>query len=192
MHLVAPYVPHPHDYKSRNENSFTSQHASLAMDHVHLYSPHLDEPPGSTPSILLDRGIQSESPNSPDHSPWVQHWTCIMKHSKCNTIITCWWPPSGSLNSLDFGLQVHLAVQTIMASKVAQWRSPSAFPTLLDHGLQVQHLDHKMAASKCISKVVFSWPWSISLSWVDCHLQVLHWMRSSTVCSQIDLIYEYQ
>jgi len=83
------------------------------------------------------------------------------------------WPPSVSLNTLKYGLQVLLQTRSIMASKciseLTQCCLPSASPNSLDHGLQVHLQARPIATSKCISKLhhallMHLWVRSISVS----------------------------
>jgi len=86
------------------------------------------------------------------------------------------WPSSGSPNSLDYILQVHLQTCSITASKCISeftWsRPPSVYPNSLDHGLQVHLQTRSITASKCISQFTRSRAPSASLNQLDHGLQV--------------------
>jgi len=82
-------------------------------------------------------------------------------------------PPSVSPNSLDYGLQVH----TIMASKCIS-------PNSLDHGLQVYLQTRSITTSKCISKLDWSRPPSVSPDSLDYGLQVRTIMASKCISPQ--------
>jgi len=101
--------------------------------------------------------------------------------SKCISKLARSRPPSASPNSLDHGVQLHFPTCSIAVSKciskVARSRLLIASPKSLDRGLQV-HLQtclitaskyisefNLILASKCISKLAWSWPPSASLSY---------------------------
>jgi hypothetical protein len=91
--------------------------------------------------------------------------------SKYSSNLARSWPPSGSPNSLDYGLQVHLQTRSITASKciskLARLRPPSSH----DHGLQVHLQTRSISASKCISKLARLRPPSSHDHGLQMHLQ---------------------
>jgi len=88
--------------------------------------------------------------------------------SKCISKLARSQPPSVSLNSLNYCLQVRSITASKCISKLAGLRPPSASPNLLDYSLRTR-LD---SASKCISKLARSRPPSISPNSLDYGLQV--------------------
>jgi len=85
-----------------------------------------DQPPPSTPPILLDHSLQ------------VHLQTCSITVSECISESTRSWPPSASLSSLD--LQVHLQTCSVTASECisdfTRSSSSGAPPIALKHRLQ--------------------------------------------------------
>jgi len=104
--------------------------------------------------------------------------------SKCISKLARSQPPSASLNSLDYGLQVRTIMASMCISKLVRSRSRSASLNSLDHGLQVYLQIRSITASKCISKLARSRPRSVSLSSLDRHFQAHLELLSSTACSQ--------
>jgi hypothetical protein len=76
--------------------------------------------------------------------------------SKCMCKLVQSRPPSVSLNSQDYGLQVHLQTRSITAfkciSKLVRLRPPSVSPNLLDYSLQVYLQTRSIRALECVSK----------------------------------------
>jgi len=85
-------------------------------------------------------------------------------------------PPSASLNSLNYGLQVRLITASKGIAKLARLRPPN----LLDHSLQVYLQIRSITASKCISKLARSRPPNISPNSLDYGLQAYPQLRSIT------------
>jgi len=93
------------------------------------------------PPCLHNQGLQ------------VHHQTLWMMASKCIS------------QSLDLGLQIHLQLNLIIASKLGQSWPPTASPHSLDHSLHVPIIivqnciyTHSMVASNCISGFTSSRP----------------------------------
>jgi len=116
---------------------------------------------------------QLQSPNSLDHSLQVHFQTRLSTAHKC--IYTLAWslPPSASPNSLGHGLQVHLQTNSIATFKCISNLARLRLPSLHNH-----------TASKFISKLARSLPWSVSLSSLDSQFQADLELLSSTACSQ--------
>jgi len=93
-------------------------------------------------------------------------------------------PPSVSSNSLDYGHQVCMIVASKCIHILAQSQSRSTSPSWLHHAMQVLVQIPSITTSKWISKLSSSWPWSVSLSSLDCHFQVHLKLHSSTAYSQ--------
>jgi len=103
--------------------------------------------------------------------------------AKCICNLARTWPPSVSLNSHDYGLQVHI-------SKLTRSWPPSVSLNSLNHGLQVHLWVHSIMASKCISKYSRLPPPSASPNSLDHCLGVYLWVHSIVIfkrtsnCSQ--------
>jgi len=66
-------------------------------------------------------------------------------------------------------------------------RPPSVSLNSPDYSLPVRTI----VASKCISKLAWSQPPDVSLSALNRHLKILLWLRSSTICTQINCMSVY-
>jgi len=150
----------------------------------------------------------SVSPASIDHGLQVHLRVHSILDSQCISKLAWSWPPSASLSSLHLGLPVLLQTRSITASKfiskLTRSRPPSVSPDSLDYSLKVRTImastcisptslvhGHQVylqirsnTASKCISKVAWSRPRSISLSSLDRHFQAHLELLSSTAFSQ--------
>jgi len=119
-----------------------------------------------------------------------------LKVSKCIAKYARLPPPCASPNFFDHSLQVYLQTRSMMGSKFARsWLSMlspnslnhhllSASLSSLDHGLQVYLQICSITTSKCISKLAQSRPWSVSLSYLNCHFQVHIKLLSNITSSQ--------
>jgi len=144
---------HSGDCKLTPECSHRFRHASLKDR----------PPPASSPWELKGKVTSSYS-----HSRELTNWWIDSQHPACplstasnySPNLARWWPASGSSNSLDHGLQVHLCVQ-------------------LDLGLQVHLQTRSMTASKCISQFTRSPPPSASPYSLHHSLQVNLWATRS-------------
>jgi hypothetical protein len=177
---------HSHDDELTPECSFIFRHASL-----HNQPPSASSPwqlKGTVTLLhshgckLTDWWTESQHPaccpyTALKYVPKLARFQPTSSHDRClqaNFQSRRFLHPS----SLDQGLQVHLQTRTIMASKLACWRPPSASPNSLDYGLQV----HMIMASKwespnshneglewhlqtpTIRVSKFAWPWHPSVS----------------------------
>jgi len=97
---------------------------------------------------------------------------------------------------LDPGLQMHLQTGSITASKcISEFNLISASMYIFKLALSWSpsaSLSYPISASKCISKLARSQSSNASLSSLNQCLQVLLWLRSSTVFSQIGSMYIYR
>jgi hypothetical protein len=118
----------------------------------------------------------SESPNPHDHGLLVYLETRLIMACKAAPL----WPPSAFPISLDYNLRVHFQLYSFTASrcicKRAQSHPPSEPPYSSDCGLQVCMI----TASKCNSKLVPSWPRSVSVSSLEHDFLAHHQLLSST------------
>jgi len=93
-------------------------------------------------------------------APPSQTTTSRLIASMYSSHLTRSWPSSGSPNSLNYGLQVHLRFHTISdsksISKLAQSRPTSASLIWLDLSLQVHLQTCVISASECISEFLRS------------------------------------
>jgi len=84
-------------------------------------------------------------------------------------------PPNASRNSLHHGLQVHLQPRSITPCEFAQSWPQNASGNSLDHGLEVSTI---MASKWYASKLAWSRPPSVTLTWLHYGLQVRTGMAS--------------
>jgi len=110
--------------------------------------PPPDWPPSSTPPISLDHGLK-----------------VISKLARLQ-------PPSVSLNTLDYSLQVCTITAFKCISKLNRLWPPGASWNSLNHGLQVPLQTRLITASKCISKLARLQPPSVSPNSLDYSLGV--------------------
>jgi hypothetical protein len=96
------------------------------------------------------------------------------------TSILAWsGPPSASLISLDYSLQVYLWTRSITAFKFTSRWPQSASPNWHDQGLHVHLQTRTITGAKCIFKLTWLQPPSVSANSHDYSLQTQFFMASS-------------
>jgi len=154
-----------HDYKLTPECSFSFRHAS----------PH-DRPPSASSPWELKVEVTLSHAHSCKFTNWWIESQHPVRHpstaSKYSSKLAQSHPPSVSLNSLNYGLPVHLQTRSITASKciskLARSRPPSVSPNSLQYCLQV----HTIMASTCSSKLARPQHPCLCLNLHDYNLQV--------------------
>jgi len=103
----------------------------------------IHRPPPWTRTITLDHGLQVYPQTYSIRGLQVHLQTRSSTAPNCISRLARLHPPSASLNSLNYGLEVHI-------SKPDWSRPPSAFPNSLDHNLGVHLQVHSIMASMYI------------------------------------------
>ena len=156
---------HSHDHELTPECSFSFRCASL-QDRL---------PPASSPQELKCTVTSSHPHGCKLADGWIdfQHPVRHLSTARMYFLnLPQWWPPSGSPNSLDHGLQMHLVVTPS--------RPPNASPISLNYNLQVHHRVQHVLGLQVHLWVTWSRPPNASRNSLKHSLQVHLQTRSIT------------
>ena len=127
---MPPYTINCHQPRARHESSEEKSPchmptvASQLTDEESVSTRHaFRQPPPRTRPISLNDSLHSVSPNLLDYGLPVH----TNMDSKCISKLARLWPPSVSLNSLNYRFQVHFQARLIMASECISEFTRSSF-----------------------------------------------------------------
>jgi len=98
-------------------------------------------------------------------------------------------PPSVSLNSHNYGVQVRTITAFMCISKLAPLQPPSGSLNSHDHGLQVHLQSRSITASKCITKLARLWLSCSHNHSLQVHLQTNSIKASKYICKEQRRVY---